>query len=74
MSLLIFAIIWYIIGAIGCALAATSDIKRGLDFTLIDLIGCVIASSVGFIALMLGFMEYSKYHKIPNMTLIKGKK
>lgn len=74
MTFLIFAIIWYIVGAIGCSIAVISDIKRGIDFTIWDLILCVIGSFLGFVVLVIGISEYSKYHKIPTITLIKGKK
>lgn len=67
-------LVWYIIGTIGCCIAVTSDIRRGIDFTIWDLMLCVIGSFLGFVMLIIGVFEYSKYNKIPTITLIKGKK
>lgn len=74
MSPLLFCVIWYLSGAFGCALGVKSDLSRGIDFKLSDLIACVFISILGMFALLLGVCELSKNTKYESPTLIKGSK
>lgn len=75
MTLLIF--IWYLLGAAGSTLGTLSDLIDGNDFTVNDLIICLLISIAGPITLFLGLAAYLSNRKIDNRfnkTLIKGKK
>ena len=74
MTPLIFMVVWYILGAVGCALGVKCDLDRGIDFKLTDLFACMAVSILGGFALILGVCEYSKNSKLVSPTLIKGKK
>lgn len=75
--MILAAIIWYLVGLIGCVLGTLSDLADGCDFKVSDLIQCVVLSVFGPCTLVLGLVAYvsnkntgSKFNK----TLIKGKK
>lgn len=74
MTPLTFMLVWYILGAVGCALGVKSDLNRGIDFSLSDLMLCIVVSFFGPVSLIIGVCEYSKYSEHVSPTLIKGKK
>ena len=68
-----YIVIWYILGFIGCCLAAYTDNKRGENILLTDLFLAIIVSVLGIITLMLAVGHFSKYN-LTNVVLVKGKK
>lgn len=66
-------IIWYVVGLLGCTLAAYSELKNGGDFTLFDLVLTIIFSVTGPFIAILAVCYYFKENPT-SIVLIKGKK
>lgn len=65
---------WYLCGLVGCALGVSTDLDRGEDFTVHDLLGSVFLGIGGVVVLALGLCVYLTHHMQNSKVLIKGKR
>lgn len=73
----LYFVLWYIIGLAGCILAAYTDLKRGGDVRVVDIILIIISSVAGLIILLIAiayFYKYNKKYNPFNYVVIKGHK
>lgn len=72
-----YVFLWCLTGLIGCIFAGYTDLKRGGDVTVGDVILMIISSIAGLIIFFLALAYFFKYNKKCNpfnFVVIKGKK
>lgn len=74
MSILYYCIIWYVLGIIGCFLGILTDIKKGQDFTVSDLIISIFVSLLGLLTFILGAGYYLSSSNFTSIVLVEGDK
>ena len=72
MSVLGFVIIWYLLGITGCVLGEKTDMSKGKNFTINDLLGGMFWSLFGAIIFMFGLSYFLKHSNFGNRVLVKG--
>lgn len=73
MIVLIVAIVWYVLGMMGCFAGILADISRGFDLTVRDIFIAALLSLGGPVMLVAGLNEFIKEKEFFDRVLIKGK-
>ena len=63
---------WYLCGVLGCVAGVASEVDRGIDFTVGDLVGNAFGALGGVITLVAGGGIYLMQKANSGKVLIKG--